>query len=173
MSDVRKYRYIGGAFGSGLVVPVEAKVNGAVVFSGPVATISSDDPQIELTGPEPSDVIAQWETPIDFDGTVDFELTNQSGTDGIIYLTVTQADHAEIQKAEANPEDLAAGKPAGLTGPDVFTLYYFLDNGDPVLNPEIDGNPLVIDRTDPGQFNYPVGPGQTFTCQIICKPGKV
>lgn len=154
-------------------VEITAKINGVVVYQGPVDTV--DEPLPPLPGlPSGSDtLIFSWERPIDFSGSVEMEITVGNGT---LLLTDSFANYTP-KKISEDPVVVVS------SGPDEYLSFYFetIDNvtyTDPMQNPKIDGVEVVRDRNfnpaDPleGQWCYVIGEGSVFTSTVLIAAGE-
>ena len=151
-------------------VEITAKINGVVVYQGPVDTV--DEPLPPLPGlPSGSDtLIFSWERPIDFSGSVEMEITVGNGT---LLLTDSFANYTP---------KLINGQTV-TSGPDEYLPFYVEKVGDvvytdPMQNPKIDGVDVVRDRNhdpdDPldGQWCYVIGAGSVFTSTVLIAAGE-
>ena len=167
----RKYKYLGGAYGTG-PVEVEIKVNGATVFAGNLPQISDEPDPHSLTvgSPPPTNVIAEWEVDSGSSETVSFNLVNLSTT-GRVFLAQTVANYT--MKENSNDNFLAGQTRWVPGGPDYFGGYAEWISGtayDPILTPLFDGAAIERPPGEQGQYYYLINPGQEFTCNIQCAP---
>lgn len=94
---------------------ITAKIDGTVVYSGPIPNDSGGMPPLpdpDLTIGEP---IFSWTAPVDFAGTWDLEIqaTNALEFDGSLYVTFVRANYVVISDPD-NPGQFIPG------GPNVF-----------------------------------------------------
>lgn len=187
---IRTFRQRGEASPYTDPVTITAKIDGVEVFSGLVPTEWVRDDRLAtdyaVCGPNccdkatfDTDVIAfkgnilfTWEKPVDFEGTVDMEISVEGGP---FTLTQSAANYRIAEPHTVEHADFILGN-AEYFGP--FYFYHTPDDvciQDPISDVEIDGVPRTINRgpTDTGQWNWIVPGGSTLTCKVHVLPGFV
>jgi len=159
-------------FGSGYgpnPVSIKATLNGVVVHDGPVPTKAGPPP---VPAKDPDDLgseLFSWEKDVTYFGEETLEITVT--TNGPFMLTSTLGNYPSWS-ASANIADPAnswqtvyvsnVGTPGGMT------------IGDPLKDEKINGVPQtpVHDAENPGQWWWIIKDGETFTANVMVKPGS-
>lgn len=156
---MRTFKQTGLSYGSEPTMIV-AKVDGVVVYEGPVATVDAPIPFNSDT--VSNEDLFSWTSAIDFVGTQALEITVVNNT---LILGVTFANYvgSGTQEAPVNGTDTAFG--IQTTNDDGFN--------DPFSNVTINNVPQIIERDDnpsfKGQWNWTISAGKTFRCDFNIK----
>lgn len=187
---IRTFRQRGEASPHTDPVTITAKIDGVEVFSGLVPTEWVRDDRLAIDyaacGPDCCDratfesdpvafsgnVLIVWEKPVEFEGTVDMEISVQGGP---FTLTQSHANYRIDEPHDAPHADFVLGNE------EYFGPYYFYHTADdvciqdPISDVEIDGVPQnpVRGITDTGQWVWVIPGGSTFTCKVNILPGYV
>jgi len=158
-------------------VNIVAKINGTLVYSGPVATSSEDPPPLPDPSIDLGEEIFRFTNTVDFAGPMYCEISIQANDDenSFLYITDTIANYVKIVNSESDP-------PWTSSGPDGFGYFFFEQHadiegtwisGDPQTEVVVDGIPSEPHpvRSYPGQYYWVIYPGQVFTCTLNIQPG--
>lgn len=177
---MRTFKQKGIGYGPDTVT-ITAKINGTVVYTGPVYTENASPPPL----PDPTIDLGvdmfTWTTDVSFQGIVQLEMTvtNDANSASFLMVTDTLANYVNLF-------DQATQLPHYL-GPDVYGVFYFesINNPEDPLGPWVSGDPfsnLTIDaipapphptRMWPGQTYWRLGPQQTLICDVNINAGHV
>ena len=159
----RTFKQTGQAYGLEPTMIV-AKIDGAVVYEGAVATVDAPIPG-DIASVSGQDLFS-WTADLAFTGTQAMEITITNNT---LILTNTQANYVgDIDFANFGKPDffgLLAGT-AGANGVmDALSDISINDIAQPVERP--------VDNSRNGQWYWVIGPGKTFKCTVNIQPGQL
>ena len=154
----RTFKQSGQGFGSGTCT-ITAKIDGVVVYSGPVPTVAGSAPGGPTGENDEYPVLFTWTTDTEFEGTKTMEIS-VSGT--ALYLAEVKANHyaKPVPQPGLDPENFANWQPIWETsGPDDFDVFFKQDVGiitftDSISDAEINGISVQKSRDPdfPGQI---------------------
>jgi len=155
--STRTFKQLGRGYLSDQVL-ITAKINGNIVYSGPVPSSNEPLPQLPATDLLLSDTLFTWENPLEFTGQQQLEV---SVTEGVLILTNTFANYSDSR-------DLVG----------TFRNFYsYQGDGmiivDPLENEKIDGVAQIENRAIGnlnGQWWWSIPAGSTFTATINVGP---
>lgn len=162
----RKFFQQGQAYGPNTGV-ITAKIDGNIVFQGPVTTLNEPLPQLPQLDLEIKNVLFSWTNDVFFAGSQTMEITVENA---VLLLTNSAANFAPT---------VANGVPTG--NETTFSSYYFETtpeggSSDPLTNESINGViQMEPDHTDPltGQWWWRIPPGGTFSATVNIQAGNI
>ena len=172
---MRTFKQKGIGYGPDTVT-ITAKINGNVVYDGPVHTENAapppPDPAIDLG----VDMFTWTIDDVSFQGSAQVEITvnNDANSASYLMLTDTLANYIQIYDSILNHWTWG--------GPDVFGTYFFetvTDNigeyiaSDPLKSVMIDGIPVLPHPTRDfsGQYHWRLLPQQTLNSELMIQSG--
>lgn len=157
--------------GYGPATNVTVKIDGTIVFSGPVPTLDQPPPSLPNPNLQITDTLYTWTNDVSYSGQQSFELTVSSG---MVMLTEALANYTDL----FNPATGNVVIPGNAN--DYLVFFEEVVDGvtltDPFTNEAIDGEPQ-IEHPDPtqlrGQWWWIVPAGSTFTATLNTSAGNV
>ena len=172
----RTFKQLGQAFGPEAVT-VTAKIDGAVVFTGPVTALDEPLPAFPDSNTAFNNELFTWTEDAAFAGTRNLEITVSGG---VLLLTDTLANFA-LSSLVTDPVSAIVSDDTHF-----YSFYVVEENGtnvyDPFTNIEIDGAPKSTSHTVapgqialyeplPGQWYWRINSGSVFTATVNIQAG--
>lgn len=172
----RTFKQHGQAFGSNTVT-VTAKIDGVVIFTGPIAALDEPFPAFPDSGSLLYNELFAWTEDAAFAGSRNLEITVSGG---ILLLTDTLANFASSSLV-TDPVSVVVSDATHF-----YSFYVFEENGtnvyDPFTNIEIDGAPksaihtvapgqIALYEALPGQWYWRINAGSVFTATVNIQAG--